>query len=1051
MADSTVFRFGPFLLDGANQQLTRGERVLPLPPKSFAVLSYLLSRAGRLVSKDELLDAVWPGVHVGEAVLKTSIREIRKALADPARSPVFIETVHRRGYRFIVSVTEATPAGHDDRPPRARDVPADAVGARPEVGTRSLHPVGRDAELDRLERCLDRALEGQRQVVFVTGEPGVGKTTLVDLFLGRLAGRGIWAMRGQCLALYGAGEAYMPVLEALGRLGRLDPGNRVVAVLERHAPTWLVQLPSLVGAADRDRLQREIMGSTKERMLREMAEALEALTAETPVVLVLEDLHWSDYSTLDLIASLARRREAARLLVLGTFRPVDVIIRAHPLRAVKQELSAHGQCEELQVELLAEAAVNEYLTRRFPDGAIAPELAQVIHRRTDGHPLFMVSLVDYLLARGALERVEGRWTLRADAALAEVAVPDSVRDVIERQFEELGEVERELLETASVAGQEFAVALVAAALDSTLMAVESRCQSLAQRGHFLKSRGIAEWPDGQPSERYGFVHSLYRDALYQRLPATRRLELHRRIGETMERLHGPDAGDVAAELATHFEKGHEVERAVRYLVRAAENAARRHANRDATDSLTRALDLLDRSPAIERDDLRLAVLERRGMLRRATGQNHDAAADFEALARCARERGRTEHEAKALFYVATAVFAVDGDRCLAAAQRAVDLSRDVGDELFKARTRGSSGYWHSILRGWRPDDARACEEAAAAARRNPDRALLSLLLARSSYFQRLAGAYRGALATAEEGLDLALEIGDAYEYLFCQYGRSQALLLLGQWGETLRVAAAGSQMAERNGSRLWQVFFRLATASLHLQAFDVEGARDLAQLAVGEARAIPHPYCELLGLIVLACAELGLGESAAAIRRLEIVAERMDAGEPRDFYLRMPLLHGLGEYRLERGDIDRAHGVATELCEAAVQPGERTWMALGARLLARVAAARGDHDRARAEIARALVTLEGAEAPLAAWRVHATAAELCELRGEPGEAPRAWEASAETLRQLAASLADYPALRQRFLESPAALRILKRAERSRKRGTGSDPGPARTSGRRRAG
>ncbi len=191
-------------------------------------------------------------------------------------------------------------------------------------------------------------------VVFVTGEPGIGKTTLVDLFLERLEDRGVWATRGQCLALHGAGEPTCAVLEALGRLGRQDQrGSPRSPCSSALAPTWLVQMPSLAGAADRDRLQREILGSTKERMLREMAEALEALTAEIPLVLVLEDLHWSDYSTLDLIASLARRREPARLLLIGTFRPVDVIVRAHPLRAVKQELAAHGLCEELQVELLA--------------------------------------------------------------------------------------------------------------------------------------------------------------------------------------------------------------------------------------------------------------------------------------------------------------------------------------------------------------------------------------------------------------------------------------------------------------------------------------------------------------------------------------------------------------------------------------------------------------------------------------------------------------------------------------------------------------------------
>src|SRR5262249_10630758 len=180
------------------------------------------------------------------------------------------------------------------------------------------------------------------------------------------------------------------------------------------------------------------------------------------------------------------------------------------------------------------------------------------------------------------------------------------------------------------------------------------------------------------------------------------------------------------------------------------------------------------------------------------------------------------------------------------------VARDVGQELFQARTRGSSGYWHSVLRGFRPDDARACEEAVAAARRNPDRALLSLLLARASYFQRLAGSYRRALATAEEGAVAALEVGDAYEYLFCQYSRAQALLSLGPWGEMVRVGAAAGQMAERNSSRLWQLFFQLATAFLHLHALDFEQAARIARDAVGQAHEISHPYCELAALILRA-------------------------------------------------------------------------------------------------------------------------------------------------------------------------------------------------------
>src|SRR5213076_864158 len=140
------------------------------------------------------------------------------------------------------------------------------------------------------------------------GEAGIGKTSLVDTFVRSLTA-GIRIGRGQCLEQYGTGEAYLPVLEAIGRLCREQA--QVVDVLHAHAPMWLLQMPSLVSDSDREFLNRGVSGATRERMLREMGEALETLTAEIPLVLILEDLHWSDYSTLDLISYLARQRQPA--------------------------------------------------------------------------------------------------------------------------------------------------------------------------------------------------------------------------------------------------------------------------------------------------------------------------------------------------------------------------------------------------------------------------------------------------------------------------------------------------------------------------------------------------------------------------------------------------------------------------------------------------------------------------------------------------------------------------------------------------------------------
>ena len=253
--------------------------------------------------------------------------------------------------------------------------------------------MGRETELAISTSWLAKALSGERQIVFVTGEPGIGKTTLVEAFRQRIRELGVrlgvqlatpitiqnsrfpiacipnpahpWLGRGQCIEHYGAGEAYLPMLEALGRLCRDETGNSVITLLRQHAPTWLVQMPALLSPTELEELQRRTAGVTRERMLRELAEALEVITAERPLVLVLEDLHWSDVSTLDLLSMLARRQERARLLIIGTYRPVEVLTRDHPLKGIKQELQLHGQCEELALDFLSEAAVAEYLAMRF--------------------------------------------------------------------------------------------------------------------------------------------------------------------------------------------------------------------------------------------------------------------------------------------------------------------------------------------------------------------------------------------------------------------------------------------------------------------------------------------------------------------------------------------------------------------------------------------------------------------------------------------------------------------------------------------------------------
>jgi DNA-binding winged helix-turn-helix (wHTH) protein/predicted ATPase len=576
--------FDSFCMDLASECLWKGSQEIRLRPKAFTLLEYLLRRPGILVSKEELAEAVWPGTFVGDDVLKVLVRQLRQTLDDDPKHPRFIETAHRRGYRFIGAIAAPRQTGHP------MILPSSPLNIAPPQTV-----VGRDEALFLMRARLQQMLGGERQVLFVTGEAGIGKTALVDAFAENLDFAGaIRIARGQCLEQYGTSEAYLPVLDAMGRLCRKD--SRVVDVLRTNAPMWLLQMPSLLSAADRQALSREMSGATHVQMLREMSGALHALTADRPLVLILEDLHWSDYSTLDLISYLARQPRRTPLMVIGTYRTPDLIASGHPLNGVKRELLAKQQCEELPLRDLSESAVAEYLALRFPDHRFPAKLATAIHQRTEGNPLFMINAVDYLEAEKLIGAGERSWELLVDMENVNLGVPDSIKHMIEKQIDHLDVEEQRTLEVASIAGAEFSIVSVAAGLEVDASVVEARCHNLTRQHQFVHDAGVVDTPGGEVVTRYGFRHALYQNVLYERVSPTRRIQMHWRIGNRLEDLYGDHVSEIAAELAMHFERGRDYWRAAKYLQHAAENALRRFAYQDAVTLARRGLELLVKLP-----------------------------------------------------------------------------------------------------------------------------------------------------------------------------------------------------------------------------------------------------------------------------------------------------------------------------------------------------------------------------------------------------------------------------------------------------------------------
>ena len=471
--------------------------------------------------------------------------------------------------------------------------------------------VGREQDVARLEDWFQRAAHGTRQLVFVSGDVGIGKTTVVDRFLAQCAAGNAGRIgRGQCVEHYGRGGTVPAVLRgavAAGPAGRR--ATRSWRCCGGMRPCGWCSCPGLVSEPELERLQRQVAGATPARMRRELAQALDVLTADAPLVLVLEDLQWSDRSTVDLLAYLAQRREPAQLLVLGTYRPVDLVLHAHPLHGLVQELGGRGLVRELPLELLLAEDVAAYLAGRL-GGPVAPSLVACVHAHTDGHPLFLVTIVEHLVQQRLLARGAGQWTLRAGGEASVAQLPQEVRQVLTRRVDTLPAAARQVLEVASVVGQAFAAAAVAAGTQGPVEAVDAVCDGLVTEQRVLEDTGVTVWPDGTRGGGYRFHHALYQQVLYEALGTTRRAQLHRQVGARLEEGYGARAGDIAAQLALHFERGGEVERAVPYLQQASDTAIRRHAPQEAVAALTKGLAVLatlPESPARAQHELTLLL------------------------------------------------------------------------------------------------------------------------------------------------------------------------------------------------------------------------------------------------------------------------------------------------------------------------------------------------------------------------------------------------------------------------------------------------------------
>ena len=910
-------RFDAFELDEANARLLRSGTPVPLAPTPFGVLCALARQPGALLTTNALLDKVWGHQFVTDSVLRTAISELRTALDDDARRPRFIETVSRRGYRFIATTSA---------------IVAMAPGPVAEnASPQSTSFIGRTHALLRLRANWDLACAGQRKVVWVAGEPGIGKTTLIEHFI---AGLGeVLCVRGQCVEQYGSGEPYLPVLEALSQLCRSD--GSLVSLLRSVAPTWLLQLPWLSTSEERDILRRDLAGASADRMLREMGEVLDRCGDRCPLLLVTEDLHWSDRATIQLIDYIARRRGSAPLMWLGSFRIADVVALDHPLNRLRRELRLHHLSEEIVLDPFSESEVAEYLGKQAPSIARDEAFVRALHERTDGLPLFVASLTIDVMARA----VEGGDHDAAERQLGQIAVPDNLAAIIDHYIAKLSDDQRVVLSAAAVCGVEFHIDSIASALQRDAITTTQTCDDLAFEQIWLNTPRVGE-SETVAEGAYSFRHALFRQVLYERTAPAARTQLHRKIALALERERGAAAPVPAAELATHFERGREPLAALRYYAEAAEAALSHFSPEECRIITERASPLLEQVPnGPERATQEIAIRTLHGL-------------------------------------AATRVLGA-GDEAKAALQRAYSLLDEAPEHPMRGRLLHGFGFMLT-LRGEYREALTVADRAKDLGSKSNDPVLLATACTLHGQVDQVQGRSEAARTWLERGLALVerLDVGPGEFLVDPQVGLLAMLAVpLLHLGLAEDARAAAQRAYARAHNRRWPMAM---LAAMWYSAF--------VEVRLGNAERVASLADEIQTLVD----EFALAHGQTAHRWFRGWADaRM--GKPREGYrrireayddnARLGMLAGASEilgYATEAllldGDLDAGEKELQEALQIADNLDERVYLPQLLLLEAAFARARGDTVAADAATRRAVAEASAQEAP---WLQLITLTDLC--------------------------------------------------------------------------
>jgi tetratricopeptide (TPR) repeat protein len=690
---------------------------------------------------------------------------------------------------------------------------------------------------------------------------------------------------------------------------------------------------------------------------------------------------------------LVRRRTEARVLVLASLRTgVDAAHHAR-LDDLERHAVVVGRATSLDLDLLRRRDVATYLATRFPQQDFPPAIAERLYERTEGNPLFMTSIVDDLVADGAIVRTEGGWTANGALDALGEEVPPTIGRFVQRQLAALSEDTVRRLRAASVVGTTFSAAAVAAALERPIEPVDAVCDELAKQSRFLRRAGIARWPDGTLAGQFRFVHALYRATIYEQCALRERAAFHVRVASRLDAAHGP--GPIAGEIARHLLAAHEGERAIPHLLGAVQLCVARHAIEEATTHLSAALE----APMSPRVALRVRA-ERANVLR--LSGSPECLRDCQRLIDEARAQGDLEWQARGLIALAWDLPLVDASRALPMYDEARAVAERLGDSAIGAEARGLYAYWHAVYHELTAEDVREIRRAARLLSRKGV-GLQARLLACLTHVLYVSSDYEGALRAAGRASAVALRTSAWNEYGLAQVIAAEAEVMLGRLGAAHERARRLLEIGTENGNPMAIALCLQVEGLVAHHALDHERALALAEQALELGAPIGIPLIQWRSLALGAAAAAALGDAARAgsyLERCERFLPMMDLGA------RLWWASARVDTALADGAFDEAERRAGALLELAEGAGERTFVTLACCGLAEAALARGQRAEASRALARATRRVQEGAGPHGAWRCHALRERVATLDGKSPAAAR--QAQKAVLRELRASVRTEP-------------------------------------------